>query len=116
MIGWMAKLFAGPEAATKVVSGIADAVDDNVWSKEERAGFIGKLYESTTGSSIARRIIAIIVTLMFSLGCLLSMLGIVLGASWVGDMTNFMSDSLKDPFMAVVGFYFLVRALGALRK
>ncbi len=116
MFGLIKTLFAGPDAATKMVSGLAAVLDDNVWSKEERGAFITKLYETTTGSALARRMIALMVVGTFCIGCFICFYGITQEKTWYDNMYEFMHEVLKEPTGYIVAFYFLVRALGALKK
>jgi len=116
MLGLLRTIFAGPETATQMVSGIATAVDDNVWSKEERSKFISTLYESTSGSALARRIIAFMIVGTFIIGCLMCFYAISMERAWYDNMYTFMHEVLKEPTGYIVGFYFLVRALGTLKK
>jgi len=109
-------LFSGPEMVGKTIGAIGDAVDDNVWSKEERATFVAKLYEAASPSALSRRLIAWAVVGLWGFSIILYEIGVVIEAAWRQDIYKLISDDLTEPTTYVLGFYFLVRALGALKQ
>ena len=129
MFGWIGKLFGSDKAATSLIDNISNGLDKLHYGDQERAEDRAKAVregnkvymqwlQGTSGSRIARRFIAITVTLVWASQYVLSLFMSCL-APWMSDpkvTENLMSTSEvlqangeqgNAAFMIVLGFYFL---------
>jgi len=114
-MGLLTSLFGGGKTTEKIVDGVTNGIDAVFYTDEEKAVANQKILDfklawlkSTQGQNIARRLIAITVTAMWALLGL-----IILSAKALGydEFSKFASDYMVnvvvDPFMIIIGFYFL---------
>ncbi len=117
MLGW---LLGSTKAADTARSAIVDGVDAMFYTDEEKARAREKGFElwieyqkATAPQNVARRLIALVVTAVWSLLILGAVLAHGLGAV---DFAIYLRDVLRDlvimPFGIVVTFYFMHRIAG----
>tara|TARA_B100001059_G_C17734553_1_gene528105 strand:+ start:368 stop:820 length:453 start_codon:yes stop_codon:yes gene_type:complete len=136
MFGWLGKLFGTDKAASSLIDNISRGLDKLHYSEQEKAEDRAQAVKegnqvymewlkSTSGSRLARRYIAIIVTTVWVLQYIVSL---VLGAStpWISDQVTVEAihatiTSLKNngsqmdgAAMLILGFYFLGNKADAL--
>jgi hypothetical protein len=109
-LGFVTKMFGGGD----LVKDVMGAVDDNIWSNEERADWYIKYLDSTSGQNLARRYLMFIVTAVWAFASvnLAVLLNIVLFTErTVGETKPFMEFYLMivAPFTLITGFYFAKR-------
>lgn len=129
MFNWLGKLFGSDKAAESLINNISSGMDKIWYSEQEKAQDYQKAkseanqvymqwLQSTSGSSIARRFIAIVVTVVWAAQYVGSLLMASL-APWFTDTKTveaMMETSAalsangeqgNAAFMVVLGFYFL---------
>ena len=129
MFGWIGKLFGTGDASAKMIDSISNGIDKLWYTEEEKSEdraaakregntVYMEWLRSTSGSRLARRYIAILVTTTWTLQYILAL---ILGCSvpWIDtpstvEAINATIDSLKEngsqmdaAAMIVLGFYFL---------
>jgi hypothetical protein len=120
-MGIFKMLFGSPEVAVKTAGTLAKGVDSLIYTDEEKADarakamdWLGKYMEATQGQNIARRLIAVLVVIEW---LLLINLGVALRLfSWLDEseyVFNVLDNLVKEPFMLIIGFYFLARIIPA---
>jgi len=107
-----------------VIDKVSAGVDKAIFTDEEKSDAQKKVLDwtleyvkATQYQSIARRIIALIVT---SLWCLLIIVGVIAKA-WHGDdlakyVFNVISENVNEPFSIILAFYFLAHVVKGLGK
>lgn len=128
MLSFFKNIFGTSDAASKIVDNISSGIDKIWYTEEEKSEDVAQArregnavymewLRSTTGSRVARRFIAIIVTLIWASQYLASLLlGMI--APWVEpEVAKSMMESAKflsengeqgnGAFMVILGFYFL---------
>tara|TARA_B100001105_G_scaffold254955_1_gene252330 strand:+ start:1378 stop:1842 length:465 start_codon:yes stop_codon:yes gene_type:complete len=136
MFGWMGKLFGTDKAASSLIDNISSGLDKLHYSDQEKAEDRAQAVKegnqvymewlkSTSGSRLARRYIAIVVTTVWVLQYIVAL---VLGAStpWITDQTTVEAihstiESIKDngsqmdgAASLILAFYFLGNKADAL--
>ena len=138
MFGFIGKLFGSDKAAASMIDNVSSGLDKLWYTEEEKSEdqavavkegneVYMEWLRSTSGSRIARRFIAIVVTIVWSLQYVASM-AMNVAAPWVSDpkVVKAMmetADALSAngeqgnaAFMIVLGFYFLGNKGDALIK
>lgn len=134
MWSWLGKLFGTDKAAASLVDNISSGLDKLVYTNQEQAADIAKsvtegrqvLLEwlrSTSGSNLARRLIALIVTGIWALQYTVSMVLLAL-VPWLPEYSDQMrlsaislqqsGDAVSGAMMLVLGFYFAAPHLGTI--
>ena len=110
------RLFGSDDIVEKTADGIYNGIDKIFFTDEEKAdasklGFQLwiKAQEATQGQNIARRFIALLVTVFFLLNCLIYVIALYLDNSHAGQHFDFISKVLVWPFTAIITFYFFKR-------
>jgi hypothetical protein len=136
MIGSLfGKLFGTEKALAGIVDGATNAIDKLVYTQEERAEDRAKAITearsmviawmaSTQGQNLARRLIALIVTLVW-ITQYLSMMVLSVVAVWVSDPEKFVTsadviggyaENMNGAMMLILGFYFAAPYMGDMTK
>lgn len=123
-MSWFSFLTGKSETAEKVVDGVIDGVDAMFYTDEEKAQANFQILtwkleyaKATQGQSISRRIIAFVVSGLWA-SMVITTIGIGLLTGKESAQTGFMLESFKvvnDPFMIIIGFYFLAHVVGKAR-
>lgn len=117
------RIFAGPENAEKLVDGVSKGLDKLFFTKEERADANQKVSDwylkwlaATTGASLARRYIAMLVV---GLWCALIVAGVTV-KYFSDDYSEFifrvLVEVVMQPFSIIIAFYFLTHTVREYRK
>lgn len=129
MFNFLGKMFGTDKAAASLIDNVSKGIDKAWYTEEEKAGDKAQAVKegnavymewlrSTSGSRLARRFIAIVVTLIWSAQYLMSLV-MATAAPWFEDektITAMMktSEALtangeqgNAAFMIILGFYFL---------
>ena len=122
MFSW---LLGNSKAAETVVDGVSNGLDAMFFTDEEKSQANQKVLDfkieyakHTQNQSIARRVIAFIVSGVWGL---LSLLVVVAGyfdrskGSFAEFVSGFMAENIHTPFMIVLGFYFAAHVAGKLK-
>jgi len=132
----LGKLFGTTDAVNTTIETVGRVVDDFVYTDEEEAGdkmraqtegreFLIRWLESTSGSRLARRVIALTVTfswvMMFFIGA-----GLDIASVWAIESAEKLAQSSKlldaragqmnGAVMLILGFYFAAPHLGDIAK
>ena len=134
MFSWLGKLFGTDKAAASLVDNLSTGLGKLVYTDQEKAEDVAKsvtegrkvLIEwlrSTSGSNLARRLIALIVTGIWALQYVTSMLLLAL-VPWLPEYSDRMresalslqvsGDAVSGAMMLVLGFYFAAPHLGTI--
>lgn len=113
------------KSAEKAVDGVVNGIDAMFFTEEEKSHAAMKAFElkiefakATTGMSISRRIIVVMVcTAWLLLVMAAAVLGVWLGkdAPSVRYLIELLTDVVMQPFSIIVGFYFLAQVVGNAR-
>lgn len=125
------KLFGSDEALKSVVDGVASGLDKLVYTEQEKVeaaaaertearAMIVKWMESTQGQNLARRIISLAITgvwlSFYVMAAFFYSLGIFLeDSAKIKELAGFlfsMANSLADPVMLILAFYFAAPYMG----
>ena len=120
-------IFAGGDTTNKVVDGIIDGTDALFFTDEEKSRAGQKILDfklayakATSGQNIARRFIAVAVTIVWFVLLITAIIAYATGfESFAGYLFKVMTDVVLQPFSIIIGFYFLahmVRSIGEGKK
>ena len=135
MFSWVGKLFGSDKAAEKLIDTVSSGIDKAFYTSEEKAedraiarreghAFIIEWLKSTTGSRLARRVIALIVTCMWTLQYLTAQLLLII-AVWSDtpepyrDSARIIGENIDQStgaMMLILGFYFAAPHMGAIAE
>lgn len=112
-------LFGSPETAVKTAGAIAKGVDSLVYTEEEKAAnraramdWLAKYMEATQGQNLARRLIALLVTVQWmvlvNIGVACELSGLKEKAEYVFRV---LTENVNEAFGLVMLFYFAAGAL-----
>lgn len=112
-------LFGSPDAAVKTAGTIAKGVDALIYTDEEKADmrarsmdWLTKYMEATQGQNLARRMIAMVVTLQWAALVNIAVLLQILDADTKSQYVfKVMDECVNEAFMLVMVFYFGARML-----
>ena len=116
MFGW---LTGNSKIAEKAADGVYNGIDNLFFTEEEKSvasqkvlDFKIKYAEVTQSQSVARRIIAFGVTFMWCLVGIVALMAKAWGSdSFAEYAILFLKDVVMQPFMIIVGFYFLAHVV-----
>lgn len=117
-------LTGGGKTAEKVVDKVSSGIDYAFYTDQEKAedgqkrlAWMLDYMKATAPQNVSRRVIAIIIVVLWAflilLGVGLQLLGWVKDAEFV---FNTLDKLVNEPFMIVMGFYFLAHVLRANRE
>jgi len=123
-MGFLANLFGGGDTTNKLIDGVVNGTDALFFTDEEKSVANQKVLDfklewlkATQGQNIARRIIAIGVTLMWMGLGLAILITKGLGHSAFATFAfDYMTDVVTTPFMIIIGFYFAAHVVKGLKK
>lgn len=132
MFSWLGKLFGTDKAAESLVNNISSGLDKLVYTDQEKSAdhaktvtegrqVLLKWLDSTSGSNLARRLIALVVTGIWALQYAVSMILLAL-VPWADEYAIQMKasayslqgsgESVSSAMALVLGFYFAAPHLG----
>ena len=116
-------LFGNSESSNKVVDGVVNGVDAMFFTDEEKSVANQKVLDfkieyakHTQNQSIARRVIAFIVSGLWGALNLLAVALYFISEPASQFVFKVISENINVPFMIVVGFYFAAHVVGKLGK
>ena len=119
----LSSLFASPQSIDKVVDAVINTGDKLFTTEEERLEFAEKkrewylkYLESTQSQNVSRRLIAVIVTALWSL---LVIAGVIAHSLNAVELSTFifktLGDNVNTPFSIIIGFYFMAHIASKLK-
>lgn len=137
MFGWLGKLFGSDTAVSKTIDTARHIVDEAFYTDEEEAndkaaattearGFLVRWLEATTGSRLARRVLALSTTGVWLLQYVLAGLCSFIGVFTTGELTaklntaaamlDARANMMIEPVMLILAFYFAAPHMGEFAK
>ncbi|GAF70801.1 unnamed protein product [marine sediment metagenome] len=122
-MGILRTIFGRPEDASKIIDGATKGLDKIFFTKEERADANQKLsdwylkyLEATSGQNVARRFIALVVVYLWAGLILLGVTSRYWSVELSDHIYHILQDVVMNPFLVIIGFYFLSHAVRAYKK
>lgn len=120
-MGFLASLFGGGKITEQIVSSISSGIDSAFYTDQEKAEANQKILDfklewvkATQGQNIARRLVALAVTVMWMLCGLIVLIAKGLGADAFSQFAlAYLTDVVTRPFEVIIGFYFLAHVARA---
>ncbi len=114
-MSFLRRLFASPDVISKTVDGVYHGIDKAIYTKEEQAEdaaaareIYREMWLAAVPSAVSRRIIATAVVGMWCFIILTMLSAKALGADAFSEYAaEVMVEIVLNPFMIIVGFYFL---------
>lgn len=100
----------------KVIEAAISAGDALIFTDQERKDWLIRFHEVSSGSRVARRMIAVIVTGLWATLILLAALLWHWWPDWSAYMLELMGEAVQLPLTAVVSFYFATAAVRAAKN
>lgn len=112
-MSFIKRLFGSPGEVGKITDAVIKTGDALVFTEEEqsranqkRLDWLLEFHEKSSGSNLARRLLAIMIVGVFLFLALLNAALIVGGVESAGDLYKFIVDALLPSVRVVVMFYF----------
>ena len=122
-MGWLSKIFGDKDNMDKLASGAVNGLDKMFFTKEEKAEANQKLsewylryLEATQPQNVARRVIAFIVVGLWALLVLVGVAAQLFDAAYAKYVFEVLAEVVMNPFLLIVGFYFLTHTVRAYKK
>jgi hypothetical protein len=122
-MGIFDKLFGSDKQLDKLTTGAVNGLDKIFFTEEEKSEANQKLsewylkyLEATQPQNLARRLIALIVVSLWAFLILFGVLLYKLDMAWSAFVFSTLNNIVNNPFMIIVGFYFLTHAVRAYRN
>jgi hypothetical protein len=122
-MGILDKLFGSDKQLDKLTTGAVNGLDKIFFTAEEKSEANQKLsewylkyLEATQPQNLARRLIALIVVSLWAFLILFGVLLYKLDMAWSAFVFSTLNNIVNNPFMIIVGFYFLTHAVRAYRN
>lgn len=122
-MGLLDKLFGSDKQLDKLTTGAVNGLDKMFFTNEEKAEANQKLsewylkyLEATQPQNLARRLIALIVSSLWAFLIIFGVLLYKLDPAWSAFVFSTLNNVVNNPFMIIVGFYFLTHAVRAYKK
>mgnify|MGYP000035117973 CR=1 FL=1 len=119
-------LFGNSTSSDKAVGAISDRLDNAFYTDQEKAAASQKIFDlkieyakHTQNQSIARRVIAFIVSGLWGFIVLCAAIGGYFDNtkdSWAAYLMTLLDSTVNQPFMIILGFYFLAHVVGKIGK
>jgi hypothetical protein len=122
-MGIFDKLFGSDKQLDKLTTGAVNGLDKIFFTAEEKSEANQKLsewylkyLEATQPQNLARRLIALIVVSLWAFLILFGVLLYKMDMAWSAFVFSTLNNIVNNPFMIIVGFYFLTHAVRAYRN
>ncbi|QGT52250.1 TMhelix containing protein [Vibrio phage MZH0603] len=123
MIALLSKLFAF-DSVVNTGTKIIDKIAGTDWTSKEKAEWLLKYQEATRHQSLARRFIALSVTVIWCLLVTVMIVSYIIGNIFsipevlmiAKDMKMVMKDLVVEPMNLVIGFYFAINIIQGFKK
>lgn len=117
LLSWI----TGTSTADKVIDKVSNGLDSIIFTEQEksdaslkRLDFVLEYMKATAPQNVSRRVIAVIIVALWAalimLGVLLQLVGWTKDAEFIFQT---LSELVNEPFMIVIGFYFLAHVVRA---
>jgi hypothetical protein len=123
-VGLLSRIFGSSGTAAKVVDSAISGIDAVVFTKEEKAAANQKILDwyitylkATQPQNLARRLIAVIVVMLWALMIFSAVIAEGFGLSAFSEFTfKVIAENVNTPFSIIIGFYFAAHAIRAMQK
>ena len=122
-MGILDKLFGIDKQLDKLTTGAVNGLDKIFFTAEEKSEANQKLIEwylkyleATQPQNLARRLIALIVVSLWAFLILFGVLLYKMDMAWSAFVFSTLDNIVNNPFMIIVGFYFLTHAVRAYKN
>ncbi len=95
----------------KIIETGMKGIDAAFFTDEEKSKFMLEYLKATAPMAVARRFIAIAITILWCMGIIVCGALLAFDSSNFGIMSAFMSDTVNTPFSVIMGFYFLAHVI-----
>ena len=95
----------------KIIESGIKGLDAIVFTDEEKSAYMLKYLEATKPMAVARRFIAIIITILWCVGIIMCGSLLFFDNDKFTIMSAFMSETVNTPFSVIMGFYFLAHVM-----
>ena len=120
-MGILKRIFGDTDNAKTIVDGAVKGLDAIFFTKEEKSHASQKMADwylkylgATQPQNLARRWIAIIIVILWGFLILLAVFCQIIGATEIAKFIfNTLNELIHQPFMVIIGFYFLTHAIRA---
>lgn len=116
MLNLLKSIFAKPEEMGKTVDAVIATGDALFYTDEEKAqgaqlqlDWYIKYLDATQSQNVARRLIAVMVTCLFVLLVIISVVVWPFSSAYSTFVFDLLSTTVAVPFTVIMGFYFLKR-------
>lgn len=110
------KLWEKLFGSEKIVDGVIKGTDKVFFTNEEKMDWYLKYLEATAPQNLARRYIAIIVTFTWCYMAIIAGMLTAFGVKTAADMVEYVVQVISEPFLWIIGFYFLKRIADTVSK
>lgn len=108
----MMRFFSSLLSSEKIVNAGIKTADALAFTQEERANFLMEYAKATAPMNVARRFIAVMITVLWCLGVIIACVLLFFGNPGTFEkMAQFLDDTINMPFSIVMGFYFLAHVM-----
>jgi hypothetical protein len=122
-MGILANIFGDKDVVNKTVDGAISGLDKMFFTEEERSDANAKLsewylkyLEATQPQNLARRFIALIVVGLWAILILVGVAVKYFDTSYAEFVFRVLAEIVMNPFLMIMGFYFLTHAVRAYQK
>ena len=116
-------IFGSPSNTEKVIDGARSGLDKLFYTDEEKAdtakevrAWFLKYLEATQPQNLARRFIALIIVSLWAFLCLFGAFVYYFNKEYGQFIFETLAEVVMNPFLLVVGFYFLTHTVRAYKK
>jgi len=107
--------FKGLLSSGSIVESGVKGLDSAFFTDQEKSVFMLEWLKASAPMAIARRFIAIMISMLWCLGVVICGVLLYLDSPKFEVMKAFMNETVNEPFMVVLGFYFLAHVVGKLK-
>jgi hypothetical protein len=123
MMGLLSWITGESKAAEKAIDGVTNGLDAMFFTDEEKSvanqkvlDFKLKWAQATSGQNLARRYISLLVVALWVLLVVLTVFLKLIGSESSQFVFDMLKDVVNNPFMMIIGFYFLAHVTKGLGK
>ena len=122
-MGIFSSIFSAPETISKTVDAVIKSGDALIFTDEEQSianqkklDWLLAFHEKSSGSNLARRLLAVMTVGTFLMLVVVTFGMMAAGLDNTEQVKQFVIESLVDPVMTIIAFYFGVAAIGLYKK
>ena len=102
----MSRLLGAIFGSDKNTESVLTGIDNAFFTKEEKSEYFLKYLAATQPQNMARRMIAVIVVLLWSTLIVLAVAVQPWMPEWSNRIFHILEDAVNTPFSIIIGFYF----------